>query len=177
MSGQDRILAGIAIGALVLVLLAFGIALTREGPSYRGGDAPDDVVHDYLVALRLEDTDRAWSVLSPGLPGYPPSPEAFLEDVTSQPWQFELEDVDLEVGEARIDEETGIALVPVLVTSYYSGGLFDSGRSESRVEFRLRDEDGVWRIDRGDRFFWDCWRTPEEDRCRELIDLRRGDEG
>lgn len=174
MNGQDRILAGIAIGAIALVILAFVLALGRDEPDYRGGDAPADVVHDYLIALRRSDTERAWEALSPQLPGYPPSPEAFLEDVTSQPWQFDVADQDIDLGEARVEGD--IALVEVLATSYYNRGLFETGRSQDRFEFRLRDEDGVWKIDRGDRFFWDCWRTPEEDRCKEMIDLRR-DEG
>ena len=73
MKSTDKFLISIVIGIMLLVVVAFGIAFLRPEPTYQSEDTPEGVVHNYLMALQREEYYRAYSHLSPVIPGYPDS--------------------------------------------------------------------------------------------------------
>ena len=62
---QDRFLLGILVGIGVLVLAAVIIFFTRQQQvAYRTGQAPEDVVHNYVLAIMNKDFERAYGYLA-----------------------------------------------------------------------------------------------------------------
>jgi len=62
---QDRFLLGILIGIAVLVVAALVVFFTRQQDvAYRTGQAPEDVVHNYALALMNKDFEQAYSYLA-----------------------------------------------------------------------------------------------------------------
>jgi hypothetical protein len=166
MKGADKFLVGIVAGVALLVVAAFVVALLRPEPTYRPEDTPEGVAHNYLLALGQEDYARAYRYLSPAIAGYPPSAEAFAEDVHDNEWNFRLNDsaVTLEVVSARVTGNR--AVVSVRERQFYEGGLFGSGEYTSTFEMTLTHDPaaGAWMIVESDTYWAWCWE--DEKGCR-----------
>jgi len=62
---QDRFLTGILIGIGVLILAALAVFfIRRDGQSYISEDAPEGVVHNYVVAVLNRDYEKAYEYLA-----------------------------------------------------------------------------------------------------------------
>jgi Tfp pilus assembly protein PilW len=62
---QDRFLLGILIGIALLVVAALVVFFTRQQDvAYRTGQAPEDVVHNYALALMNKDFEQAYGYLA-----------------------------------------------------------------------------------------------------------------
>ncbi|MFH1183695.1 MAG: hypothetical protein V1755_01475 [Chloroflexota bacterium] len=62
---QDRFLLGILIGIAVLVAAALAVFFTRQQQvSYRPEQAPQDVVHNYVLAILNKDYEKAYAYLA-----------------------------------------------------------------------------------------------------------------
>lgn len=62
---QDRFLLGILVGIGVLVLAAVIIFFTRQQQvAYRTGRAPEDIVHNYVLAVMNKDYEKAYGYLA-----------------------------------------------------------------------------------------------------------------
>jgi hypothetical protein len=156
MKGTDKFLIGLVIGIVLLVVVAFSVVLLRPKPEYRSDDSPDAVVHNYLLALRQHEYERAYECLSPELVSYPQDIEAFIEDVNDRGWLFgQNKDVALNVQSSKIVAST--ATVEVLETTFYSGGPLESGQDERRFDMKLHQEDGKWKLFDGDRYWNFSW--------------------
>jgi hypothetical protein len=159
MRSTDKLLVGIVVGAVLLVAAALAVTLLRPQPTYQPEDTPEGVVHNYLLALQQGEYKRAYSYLSPTIVGYPPLPQTFERTVRDNSWQFPLGDTStaLEVLSARL--EGGEAVVTVQETSFYQGGLFDSGQTTQTFEVRLRrDPSGMaWKLVDADSYWMYCW--------------------
>ncbi len=160
MRSNDRFLIGIVIGVVVLVAVAFAVTLSRPEPTYRDDDTPEASVHNYLLALKLKDYERARGYLSPTLPGYPPSAEAFADDVTENPWLVEFSNVEIGVDEADITGD--LAVVKVRRTEFYNSGLFESGQNTGTFDVKARREGDAWKLTHADSFWWGCWDDPDD---------------
>ncbi len=79
--GTDRYLFGIAAGVVLLLVVAVAVVLLRPEPTYQADDSPEDVAHNYLLALIKADYERAYGYLSPTLDGYPESVAKFTQDI------------------------------------------------------------------------------------------------
>lgn len=164
MKGSDRFLIGIIAGIGLLIIVSFVVVLTRPEPEYLNDDSPEAVVHNYLLALRLDDHERAHGYLSPSLKGYPANVEAFAEDVDdSYAFRF-VDDNDVTIDTQSADIRGDTATVEVLETSFSDGDLFSSGNYERRFDMKLRQENGQWKLVDGDRYWTSCWeQAPSDD--------------
>jgi hypothetical protein len=160
MKGSDKYLIGIVVGIALLVIVAFVVVLARPEPEYRDDDSPDAVVHNYLLALRKDDYQRAYEYLSPTLDGYPENLDTFIEDAEAG-YNFRQDrDVALKVESAKITANT--ATVRVLETRAYDGGPLDSGQRDREIDMKLRQHDGSWKLVEGDSYWYSCWDEPNE---------------
>jgi hypothetical protein len=164
MKGTDKFLIGIVTGVVILVGAALAIALLRPNqPSYQPDDTPEGVAHNYLLALQLEEYERAYSYLSPTLPGYSNDVEAFERDVDSNRWSFGSYD-NVSPAVESVDVSGDRAKVVVRKATFYRGGLFDSGQYTSTFDMTLHREKGVWKITDADSYWASCWNW--EDGCK-----------
>ena len=162
MKETDKFLIAIVAGVVLLVIAVFVIALLGpDQPAYQPDDNPEGVAHNYLLALQLEEYERAYGYLSPRLPGYPADAEAFERDVRNNRWSFGYYDDDVSLAVEGVDVKGERAKVLVLKTEFYRGGPFDSGQSSSTFEMVLRNEDGAWKITGSDHYWSGCWDASE----------------
>jgi hypothetical protein len=162
MKGTDKFLLAIVAGVVVLVGAVLAVALLRPNePSYQPDDTPEGVAHNYLLALQSEDYERAYSYLSPTLPGYPADAETFERNVHNSRWSFGYydDDVSLAVDAATVSGDW--AKIVVRKTEFYRGGLFDSGQHSTTFDMTLRREEGVWKVTDSDRYWASCWNSSQ----------------
>ncbi len=167
MKNTNKILTGIVAGIVLLVIIAFVVTLRQPPPSYQDETTPDGIAHNYLLALRQNDYERAYGYLSPTLPGYPHDLDQFIRDVEKSSWRFRQNaDVSLSIGLTSANDQT--ATVTVQETRYYDqsllGSLFGGNRSVRSFNVTLRRSEGTWKIINAGYYYWDsCWE--KENRC------------
>jgi hypothetical protein len=163
MKSTDKFLIGITAAIILLIVIAFVVVLSRPEPEYQSADSPEAIVHNYLLALRQGDYERAYGYLSPGLKGYPDDAQAFADDVDdSYSFRLENQDVTIDIQSAAI--RGNAATVEVLETSFSSGDLFSSGNYSQRFDMKLRQENGQWMLVDGERYWTSCWeKAPSDD--------------
>ncbi len=169
MKTEDRFLIGIMIGVVLLVAVALAVVRMRPVPEYMGGDTPEAVAHDYLLALQREDWPRAHSALATSLACYPATAEVLFNDLSAQPYERDFDNVTLRVEASSIEGDS--AIVTVRETHFQTGGIFSSGQSTSDFEMSLSRQDGSWRVTRSDRHWLWHWHDPGDQSCEEM---RRG---
>jgi hypothetical protein len=163
MKGNDKFLIGIIAAIGLLIVISFVVVLSQPEPEYQNDDTPEAVVHNYLLALRLKDHERAYGYLSPRLKGYPKDAEAFADDVDDS-YSFSFVDRDVTIDTQSADIRGNMATVEVLETSFSEGDLFSSGNYERRFDMELRQENGQWKLVDGDRYWTSCWeQAPSND--------------
>lgn len=166
MKGTDRFLIGIVAGVVLLVGVVIGVALLRSHEvSYQPEDTPEGVAHNYLLALQWEDYERAYGYLSPTLPGYPASAREFTDDVEDNAWSFGRYDDDVSLAVEAVKVTDDRAEVSVRRTSFYSGGVFDSGQYSTTFDMTLHREGGEWKVVESDRYWYRCWSRPTSTGC------------
>lgn len=165
MQGTNKFLLGIVAGVLLLVGVAFAVALLRPKPkpAYQSEATPEGVAHNYLLALQQEDYARAYSYLSPTLKGYPASIEIFAGNIPGHRWGFGIDrdSVTLEVESARITGDRAVVLVRK--TRFYNRRLFDSNQYTNTFDMKLQRESGAWKIIASDSYWLRCW--DDKDGC------------
>ncbi|MBO9315095.1 MAG: hypothetical protein J7456_04840 [Chloroflexus sp.] len=159
---SDRFLIGIVVGSVLLIIIAVVIVLNRATPAYRTGNEPADVVFNYLLAVQQGDYERAYSFLSPTLPGYPRN----VQEMRSQlpPANFSNEDVSFTVISLRIDGDW--ATVDVRETTVYRSGLFGSNTATSVFTVGLQRRDGIWQLVSNTNWRTWSWCWEQEGGCR-----------
>lgn len=164
MRGTDKFLIGIAIGALLLVVVTFVVVLLQPEPEYRPEATAEDVVHNYLLALQKGDYERALSYINPKY--RPEDVEEFVEDINNNcRLNFRLLDRDTSqiVEPAQVTGKR--ATVKVQQSVFYRGDLFDSGQQRYDFKMSLVTEDGKWKIVDGDEY-WCYWWDEDYDWSR-----------
>jgi len=157
MKGTDKFLIGIVVGIVVIVIAAFALALGQPKLTFREDSMPDGVAYNYLLAIQQRDFVRAYNYLSPTMPSYPASADAFESQVYRDRYSFRLdESLTLDISAVRMYTET--ADVTMRETSFAPGGfLMGSSRSSTFMMRVARDKAGVWKISHSDRFWRYCW--------------------
>ncbi len=160
MKGTDKFLIAIVAGVVILVGAVLAVALLRPNqPTYQPDDTPEGVAHNYLLALELEEYERAYGYLSPTLPGYPANAEKFVSNVEGERWSFGYYDDDVSLAVDAVSVTGDRAKVVVRRTVFNRGGLFDSGQYSTTFDMTLRSEDGMWKIADSDRYWASCWES------------------
>jgi hypothetical protein len=156
MKGVDKYLIGIVVGIVLLVAVTVIIVLTRPKAEYRPDDSPEAIVHNYLLAIKETDYERAYEYISSEIRYYPEDLESFIEIVEDEPWSFgRRADSIVEVQSSRVSGDK--TTVKVLETVYSSGGLFDSGQYDRNFDMKLHQDNGEWKLIDGDRYWYNCW--------------------
>lgn len=160
MKGTDKFLIGIVVGVILLVGVVLTIALLRpDQSSYLFDDTPEGAAHNYLLALQLEEYERAYSYLSPALPGYPANLEAFKRDVRQNRWSFGVDDNDISLAIEAGNVNDDKARIVVRKTTFYPGDLFDSGQHSFTFDIALHRKDGAWKITSSESYWLPCWES------------------
>jgi hypothetical protein len=158
MKNTDKFLIGLVIGIIVLVGVAFAVALQRPQPTYQAEDTPAGIAFNYLFALQQKDYQRAYGYLSPTLPGYPATASAFEHDLDEYAWQIrdlDNETTSLAVTATRLDGDR--AEVEIKETHFYRGGLFDSNQYTTTFDMTLQRENGGWKIIKASSYWASRW--------------------
>ena len=153
--GIDRFLAAILAAVALIVVVA--IVLVWRSPAgveleYREGANPDDVVHNFIVAVNKGNEERAKSYLS----------QEVLEDIAEREDEYDFSLIDprsqdynsgMRVTVEETGIEDGLATVEVEITQFFTSpsptglfGLFNSSQYSTNYVLRLRQFDGVWLI-------------------------------
>jgi len=158
MKKSDKILIWIVGGIVLLVIVAFAIALVKPKPTYMADDSPEGVAFNYLFAIQQGDYDRAYGYLSPGLSGYPHNVDDFVGDTKDYSWEFNNLNSSTALEIVKTDVRGSRADVTMRVTYFREGDLFDSGQSSYTFDVTLRENSsGMWRIVDSNRFWVYCW--------------------
>lgn len=160
MKGTDRFLIGIVAGIAVLVVVVLALALLRPNqPGYQLDDTPEGVAHNYLLALQLEEYERAYDYLSPSLLGYPADVDVFVRHVQDHRWSFGYYDDDVSLAIEAVNVTGDRAKIAVRKTKFYRGRLFDSGQHSDTFDMTLRYHEGAWKVAESDRYWAACWES------------------
>jgi len=136
---QDRFLTGILIGIGLLIVIALGVFFTRgQTQKYLSEDAPEGVVHNYVLAVLNKDYQKAYS---------------YLADLENKPTLNEFRQ-SFSTGKLNPDS-SGIKLGKVEITGedasveismiYAPGDPFSAGYS-SLGSAQLVRQNGIWKL-------------------------------
>lgn len=159
MKSTDKVLIGIVSGIVLLVVVAFSVAMLRPKQAYLPDDTPEGVAFNYLFALQQGDYEKAHDYLSPSMKGYPPTQEKFASDLRTYSWVFDRlmnSSVAIEVISTKPRGER--ADVEMRETRFYENGLFDSGESTQTFTMTVvKRPDGAWKVENSEEYWLWCW--------------------
>lgn len=137
---NDRFLNGLIIGVGVLIIIALVLFFVRQQQAdYRPGDAPNDVVHNYVLAIMNRDYERAFEYLSEG--SEKPSLSQFQQELSRQ--ANDINHANITIGSVFIDGE--VATVQLNIRQSYDRSLL--GNPSRYAEFaQLKLENGEWKL-------------------------------
>ncbi len=93
---KDRFLIGIVAGILTLIVFTIAVYFIRSRmQTYTAEDAPEGVVHNYVLAVFHHDYQRAYGYLSEGM--YKPMFQEFYNDAS----EWSVDDLALQIGKAN----------------------------------------------------------------------------
>jgi hypothetical protein len=136
---QDRFLIGILIGIGVLVAAALVVYFTRQQQTaYRPDDLPQDVVHNYVLAVMNRDYEKAYSYLADlkDKPTFEDFRQAFAVG------RLMPNQTGIKIGNATVSGDTASVEV---VMMYTPGDPFSSG-SDNVGSAQLLLQGGAWKI-------------------------------
>jgi hypothetical protein len=136
---QDRFLTGILIGIAVLIVAAVAVFFARqERVSYASEDAPEGVVHNYVLAVLNKDYQKAYG---------------YLADLNHKPTYDEFRQAfavgrltpgsnGIKIGSADVTGDT----TSVEVSMISMPGDPFSAQSSNVGAAQLVRQDGIWKI-------------------------------
>lgn len=146
---QDRFLTGILIGIGVLVVVALAVFFTRQDTqTYVSEEAPEGVVHNYVLALLNRDYEKAYGYLADL--EYKPTYEEFRRPFLNG--YVRPDDTAVDVGESEISgDEASVEVVQI----FNSGDPFSSGYRDVQRAILVR-QNGGWKLSSMPAYnFWD----------------------
>ena len=146
---QDRFLTGILIGIAVLVVVALAVFfLRKDSQSYVSEDAPEGVVHNYVMAVLNGDYQKAYGYLADldGKPTYEEFRDAFIKGMVNP------NNSAVDVGESRISTDTASVEVALI---YNSSDPFSTSYRNTERAILVRQEGG-WKLSSmPSYYFWE----------------------
>ena len=163
MKSTDKFLIAIVIGVILLVVITFGLALTRPQPTYLTDNTPEAVTHNYLLALQKGDHERAYGYLAPSVPGYPKDLAKFKRDINTYGYSLnDIADSTFDIGSASIvDQQT---TVNVRDTQFQPGGFLSNGQQYTNnftVTLEQDRQTQGWKIVSSTSYWLWCWEESE----------------
>jgi hypothetical protein len=154
---QDRFLTGILIGIAVLVVIALAVFFLRQGSqSYISEDAPEGVVHNYVLAVLNDDYEKAYGYLADldNKPTYEQFRDAFLTGVVNP------NNSAVDIGNSEITDDTASVEVALI---YNPSDPFSTGYRDVQRAV-LINQGGAWKLSSmPGYYFWDYnWYTQVE---------------
>lgn len=108
---QDRFLTGILVGIAVLVVVALAVFFLRQNSqSYISEEAPEGVVHNYVLAVLNGDYKKAYSYLADleNKPTYEQFRDAFIKGMVNP------NNSAVDVGKSEVSEDTASVEVALI---------------------------------------------------------------
>lgn len=159
MKHPDRFLLAIIAGIVALVVVALALALTRAPQGYLPDTTPGAVAHNYVLAIKQRDDERAYGYLSPELTGYPTTVDTFAADAQRNSWEFNRNSATLAIGDERVTGER--AVVTLNETRFSEGGLFGSNQYTTSFNVTLRRHGETWKVVSADSYWSSCWTSDQ----------------
>jgi hypothetical protein len=136
---QDRFLTGILIGIAVLVGLALAVFFVRKDTqSYVSEEAPEGVVHNYVLALLNGDYKKAYGYLADleDKPTYEQFRDTFIKGMVNP------DHSGVDVGKSEINNDTASVEITIIhnPSDPFSTGYRDVQRAI------LVEQNGVWKL-------------------------------
>ena len=100
---QDRFLTGILVGIAILVVIALAVFfMRRDTQTYIAEDAPEGVVHNYVLAVLNGDYQKAYGYLADleNKPTYEQFRDAFIKGVVNP------SNSAVDIGDSEINTDT-----------------------------------------------------------------------
>ena len=160
MKQPDKFLIAIVVAIILLVVAAFAIVLLRPQPQYRDAKSAEDVVYNYLLALQLEEYDRALELISADVQNRPQDASEMEWDVKQEKWQFErYGDPSLTIAGSNVTgDQATVSLRETRTSSPILGDVYSE-----EITMRLQLEDDGWKLIDGQAFWAYEW-GDEQDR-------------
>lgn len=161
---EDRFLLAILAGIGVLIVLSLALFFMRRTEfTYVLEDTPEAVVQNYIVALQLEDYERAYGYLADGedKPEISDFRQPFLNNM------LDLSNTSIKIGESTIvDDDAFVRLTVIRAWGDLLGELFRDVQTAQLVW-----ESGAWRIRTmpDPYWFWDWYGPPSPGQIRPIV--------
>jgi len=144
---KDRFLLAILAGIFLLVIAAIVVFFTRTDRAvYVDGNEPADVVHNYVVAVHLEDWEKAYGYLAAlkNKPTFAEFTTTFAENGMT------TRSIGVELGKENIVGNNATVEINILVSNFTP---FSSGYRSSDLAI-LEYQKGEWKIS---KMPYDLW--------------------
>ena len=153
---QDRFLTGILVGIATLVVIALVVFFLRQNSqSYISEDAPEGVVHNYVLAVLNDDYEKAYAYLADldHKPSYEQFRDAFITGVVNP------SNATVDIGDSEITDDTASVEVALI---YTPSDPFSTGYRDVQRAVLVR-QGGAWKLSSLPcYYFWDCSWYPQE---------------
>lgn len=146
---QDRFLMGILIGISILVVVALVVFfLRKDTQTYVAEDAPEGVVHNYVLAVLNGDYRKAYGYLADleNKPSYEQFRDAFIKGIVNP------NNSAVDIGESEINSDTASVDVALI---YNPNDPFSTGYRDVQRAI-LVSQGGAWKLSSMPTYyFWD----------------------
>ena len=146
---QDRFLTGILICIAVLVVIALVVFFLRQGSqSYISEEAPEGVVHNYVLAVLNDDYEKAYGYLADldNKPTYEQFRDAFVKGVVNP------NNSAVDIGSSEVSDDTASVEVALI---YNPSDPFSTGYRDVQRAV-LVNQGGAWKLSSmPGYYFWD----------------------
>ena len=146
---QDRFLTGILICIAVLVVIALVVFFLRQGSqSYISEEAPEGVVHNYVLAVLNDDYKKAYGYLADldNKPTYEQFRDAFVKGVINP------NNSAVDIGSSEVSDDTASVEVALI---YNPSDPFSTGYRDVQRAVLVRQA-GEWKLSSmPGYYFWD----------------------
>jgi hypothetical protein len=152
---QDRFLTGILVGIAVLVVVALAVFFARKNnQSYISDEAPEGVVHNYVLSVLNKDYKKAYGYLADleNKPTYEQFRDAFLKGLVNPG------NSALDIGKSEINGDTASVEVAMI---YSQSDPFSTGYRDVQRAILVK-QSGGWKLTSMPYYYlWDgSWYQP-----------------
>jgi hypothetical protein len=146
---QDRFLTGILVGIAVLVVVALAVFFVRrDNQSYVSEDAPEGVVHNYVLAVLNGDYQKAYGYLADldHKPTYEQFRDAFIKGIVNP------NNSAVDVGQSEVSNDTASVEVAMI---YNPSDPFSTGYRDVQRAILVK-QGNAWKLSSMPTYYyWD----------------------